>query len=102
MKTLSARDAKNRFGEFIDTARREPVLVTKNDRPVGIFLSIEDAAETLVPERFMEHEPGHERWLAEKVGTTLADVASGKARLHDHDAAMEELAARIAALRTKA
>lgn len=102
MKTLSARDAKNRFGEFIDMARREPVLVTKNDRPVGIFLSIEDAAETLVPERFMEQEPGYETWLADKVGATLADVATGKARLHDHETAMEELAARIAALRTKA
>jgi len=54
MKTLSARDAKNRFGEFLDMARREPVLVTKNDRPVGVFLSIEDAAETLVPDRFMD------------------------------------------------
>ena len=101
MKTLSARDAKNRFGEFLDMARREPVLVTKNDRPVGVFLSIEDAAETLVPDRFMDPEPGYETWLAEKVGATLADVESGKARLHDHDTAMKELAARIAALRTK-
>lgn len=102
MKTLSARDAKNRFGEFIDMARREPVLVTKNDRPVGVFLSIEDAAETLVPDRFMDQEPGYETWLVEKVGATLADVESGKVRLHDHDTAMKELAARIAALRTKA
>lgn len=101
MKTLSARDAKNRFGEFIDMARREPVLVTKNGRPVGVFLSIEDAAETLVPDRFMDQEPGYETWLAEKVGATLAGVESGKARLHDQDSAMKELAARIAALRTK-
>ena len=102
MKTLSARDAKNRFGEFLDMARREPVLVTKNDRPVGVSLSIEDAAETLVPERFMEQEPGYETWLADKVGATLAEVSTGKARLHDHEVAMEELAARIAALRAKA
>ena len=102
MKTLSARDAKNRFGEFIDMARREPVLVTKNGRPVGVFLSIEDAAETLVPERFMDQEPGHEAWLAGKVGVTLTEASTGKARLHDHEAAMEELAARITALRAKA
>ena len=101
MKTLSARDAKNRFGEFLDMARREPVLVTKNDRPVGIFLSIEDAAETLVPERFMEVEPGYDAWLADKVGASVAEVASGTARLHDHDEAMRELWARIKALRAK-
>ena len=101
MKTLSARDAKNRFGEFLDIARREPVLVTKNDRPVGIFLSIEDAAETLVPERFMDVELGYDTWLADKVGTTMANVESGTTRLYDHEPAMQKLAARIKALRTK-
>ncbi len=99
MKTLSARDAKNRFGEFLDLARREPVLITKNDRPVGIFLSIEDAAETLVPDRFMAPEPGYEDWLADKVGATLQKLESGQTRLHDHDTAMAALAQRIAALR---
>jgi len=34
VKTMTARDAKNRFGEFLDAARREPVVVTKNDRPM--------------------------------------------------------------------
>ncbi|MFZ9626809.1 MAG: type II toxin-antitoxin system prevent-host-death family antitoxin [Burkholderiaceae bacterium] len=28
--TIAARDAKNHFGEFLDSARREPVVVTKN------------------------------------------------------------------------
>ena len=46
MKIMSARDAKNYFGEFPDSARREPVVVTRNDRPVGIMISIEDAADT--------------------------------------------------------
>jgi hypothetical protein len=32
----------------------------------------------------------------------LADVSTGKARLYDHDAAMGELAARLAALRARA
>ncbi len=43
MTVMSARDAKNHFGEFIDTARREPVVVTRNNRPVGIMISREDA-----------------------------------------------------------
>ena len=40
MKTITAAAAKNAFGKFLDMARREPVVVTKNDRPVGVFLSI--------------------------------------------------------------
>lgn len=42
MKALSARDAKNRFGYLIDTARQEPVSVEKHGRPVVVVLSIED------------------------------------------------------------
>ena len=81
MKTMTARDAKNRFGEFLDAVRREPVLVTKNDRPVGIMISIEDAADTLIPEMFMEKEPGYEAWLTAKVGATLARVDAGGTHL---------------------
>ena len=38
MKVMTAREAKNRFGEFLDASRREPVVITKNDRPVGIMV----------------------------------------------------------------
>ena len=47
MKTMSAVDAKTRFGQFIDAAQREPVIVTKKDRPVGVFFSIEDIQDTI-------------------------------------------------------
>ena len=33
---------------------RESVVVTRNDRPVGIMISIEDAADTLIPDLFMD------------------------------------------------
>lgn len=101
MKALSARDAKNRFAELLDLARREPVLVTRNGRPVG-GLSIEDAAETLVPDRFKAPDAVYGAWFADKVGTTLQKVVTGHARMHDHEAAMNLLTERIAALRTKA
>lgn len=42
MKTLSAREAKNRFGYLIDTARQEPVSIEKHGRPVVVVVSIED------------------------------------------------------------
>lgn len=97
MKTMTARDAKNRFGEFLDAARREPVVVTKNDRPVGIMISVEDAADTLIPEMFMEKEPGYEEWLTAKVGATAARVESGATTLRPHAEAMSSLQSRVEA-----
>lgn len=48
MKVMSAKEAKNAFGIFVDTAQVEPVLVTKRSRPVGVFLSIQEIKK--VPE----------------------------------------------------
>lgn len=42
MKSMSAREAKNRFGYLIDTASQEPVSIEKHGRPVMIVLSVED------------------------------------------------------------
>ena len=57
MKVMTARDAKNRFGEFLDSALREPMVVTKNDLPVGIMISLEEAKDTLFADFPMEQEP---------------------------------------------
>lgn len=96
MKVMTARDAKNHFGEFLDAARREPVIVTKNDRPVGIMISIEDAADTLLPEMLLDKEPGYDGWLFEKVTSTIRRVDSGETALLEHDEAMEKLRKRLA------
>jgi len=42
MKTFTAIEAKNRFGQLLEAARREPVTVTKQGRPAAVMLSIED------------------------------------------------------------
>lgn len=42
MQTLSANDAKTRFGELLDLAQREPVRVTRRDRVVGVMVSAQD------------------------------------------------------------
>ena len=39
MKKLAALEAKNRFGELLDTAQREPVTIEKHGRPVAVVLS---------------------------------------------------------------
>ena len=40
----SATDAKNRFGELLEAARKEPVHVQKNGRDVAVVLSPEEYA----------------------------------------------------------
>ena len=42
MKTISARDAKNSFGNLIDTARQQPVLIEKHGRRVVVVLAVEE------------------------------------------------------------
>jgi len=39
MKAVTAKDAKNRFGELMDTVQREPVSIEKHGRPVAVVLS---------------------------------------------------------------
>lgn len=97
MKIMSARDAKNHFGEFLDSARREPVVVTRNDRPVGIMISIEDAADTLIPDLFMDKEAGYDDWLFGRVSRTMARVDTGETGLHEHADAMAQLKERLKA-----
>ncbi|WP_167730379.1 type II toxin-antitoxin system Phd/YefM family antitoxin [Terasakiella sp. SH-1] len=45
MKTISATSASKEFGRYLDTAQREPVIVTKKDRPVAVTMSIQEAQE---------------------------------------------------------
>ena len=42
MKTMAAKDAKNRFGRLIDDAQRGPVTIEKNGRPFAVVQSYED------------------------------------------------------------
>ena len=45
MPKMSANNAKARFGELLDIARREPVTIEKHGRPVAVVLSTEDYEE---------------------------------------------------------
>ena len=42
MKTVTAKEAKNRFGQLIDDAQRGPVTIEKNGRPFAVVQSYED------------------------------------------------------------
>ena len=47
MKTMTAAKAKTHFGEFLDAAQREPVIITKKNRPVGVMFSMQDIEDTV-------------------------------------------------------
>lgn len=101
MKVMTARDAKNHFGEFLDSARREPVVITKNDRPVGIMISLEDAKDTLFADFLMEQDPGYGDWLFGKVTKTMGRVADGTTGLTEHSNAMAAIRVRLQARAAK-
>lgn len=66
MKTIPATKASKQFGELLDTVQREPVMVTKKNRPVGVMMSIRDAEALLV----MQTEVG----IAKGIG----DIETGR------------------------
>jgi len=60
MKTMTAAQAKNAFGQMLDTAQREPVMITKQNRPVGVFLSMQDLEDTIWGEQALRaHAEGY-------------------------------------------
>jgi prevent-host-death family protein len=67
MQTFTANEAKTRFGEFIDTAQREPVRVMRHDRVVGVMVSAQDYEAMRA-------------FYANRLRQTLKDTAAGAAQ----------------------
>ena len=42
MRTFTAAEAKNKFGEMVDMARSAPIAITKYDRPVLVVMAVEE------------------------------------------------------------
>ena len=47
---VTATDAKNRFGQVLEQAQRQPVVIEKAGRPHSVVLSVEQY-EALLPKR---------------------------------------------------
>ncbi len=45
MTTITSRNAQNKFGSMLDAAQKEPVTITRHDRPVAVVISAERYAE---------------------------------------------------------
>lgn len=45
MITVTSVEAQNRFGQLLDTAQREPVVITRNGRTAAFLVSPQDMRE---------------------------------------------------------
>ncbi len=70
MKSISASEAKTRFGELLDNAQREPVTVSKQGRPVAVMMSIHDY-EAMKLERLRAYVAEGEAQIARGESTTI-------------------------------
>ncbi|MCW5698452.1 MAG: type II toxin-antitoxin system Phd/YefM family antitoxin [Rhodospirillales bacterium] len=84
MHTMAALEAKNRFGELLDTAQREPVTIEKHGRPVAVMLSAQD---------YRELEALKLAALRAEIRKGLDDIEAG--RTVDGDAAFQAVKERL-------
>jgi prevent-host-death family protein len=45
MKAIAAKEAKNNFGEMLDTVQREPLIIEKHGRAVAVVMSAHEYQE---------------------------------------------------------
>jgi prevent-host-death family protein len=45
MITVTSVEAQNKFGQLLDTAQREPVIITRHGRPAAYMISPQDMKE---------------------------------------------------------
>lgn len=87
MQNISAHDAKARFGQLLDTARREPVVIERHGRAVAVVLSKED---------FDELNAIKLKQLRTEIATGIVAVEQGEYRDYD-DEGLVQLGERIKA-----
>lgn len=68
MDTMTAAEAKQKFGELLDKAQRGPVAITKHGKRVGVFVP----AETYHLDNLHR-----EKWIAEKLAKSRKDAQDG-------------------------
>lgn len=69
MRTMSAKEAKNHFGELLMEAQKAPVTIEKNGKPVAVVYSME------------WHEAAEEAkldWLKRAVAKGIAEADRGE------------------------
>ena len=69
MRRFTAAEAKNRFGELLDSAQRGPVTIEKHGRPAAVMLS-HDEYEALSAFKLTA--------LRDEIAVGLADARAGR------------------------
>lgn len=88
MKTMTASAASKEFGRYIDTVQHEPVIITKQNRPVALTISMQDAkafynfkVETGIQRGLNDVKAG--RYEEMTTENTARRIEGFKARLHN-------------------
>ena len=69
MRTMTAKDAKNHFGELLMEAQKAPVTIEKNGKPVAVLYSYEDHHHI---------EQAKLEWLKAAIAEGDADIVAGR------------------------
>ena len=85
MRTIAAADAKERFGEILDEAQREPVTIERHGEAVAVVVSADE---------YRELDALRLAQLRAEIASGLDDGTAG--RTVDGEAAFAELRARLA------
>jgi len=90
MRTMSAKDAKNHFGELLMEAQKGPVTIEKNGRPTAVVLSFEEHEHNervrlerlrmLIQEGLKDLEAGRVRDWTPEVTAEIIDRARARLR----------------------
>lgn len=64
MITVTSVEAQNRFGQLIDSAQREPIVITRRGRPAAYIVSPQEMEELLEARRMRGQDQAqqHRQW----------------------------------------
>lgn len=68
MDTMTAAEAKQKFGKLLDKAQQSPVGITKHGREVGVFMS---------SEAYAMEERQRERWVSDRIRMSKEQIEAG-------------------------
>ncbi|HEY1253907.1 MAG TPA: type II toxin-antitoxin system Phd/YefM family antitoxin [Terracidiphilus sp.] len=86
MVTVTSVEAQNRFGQLIDGAQREIIIVTRHGRPAAFIVSPRDMEELLDTRRRRSRAVAEmEAWRAEAKRSQSSAQAAAAAQLTDEE-----------------
>lgn len=73
MQIMTVKQAKNNFGELTKSLAKEPVIITKNNKPIGAFVSLQDL------DRLMQDiNDEYEQLVYQKLASTFGKIEQGE------------------------